>query len=126
MVFAACVYDTNLYAGGFQRRSEVPVPAVSALRHGRTAAADALVGAAFFTDALSWLFVVLSALATVALLKNRLKLSDPAFRDDRTAGLRMAVVIGLSLTFYPVVRPFALGQIQPGSTACSRWRCCAG
>ena len=75
-------------------------------------AADELFRAYFSTNAVSWIFVVLTALSTVVLIEKRLKLSDPAFRDDWTAGLRAAVVIGISLTFYPVVKSFALGQIQ--------------
>ena len=56
--------------------------------------------------------MIVAAVATVFLLENRLKASGPSFADDRTAWLRIAVVLGLSLTFYPVIKAFTLGQIQ--------------
>ncbi len=66
----------------------------------------------FAIGALSWLSVIVTALATVLLLENRLRLSDPSCKVDNTAWLRIAAVLGLSLIFYPVIKAFTLGQIQ--------------
>jgi len=63
-------------------------------------------------DISGWLFLVLTAAATAALLERRLR-EQCRFDDTRTLiGLRVALVFGLALTFYPLVKAFSLGQIQ--------------
>ncbi len=63
-------------------------------------------------DIVGWLFLVLTAAATAALLERRLR-QECRFNDTRALiGLRVAIVFGLALTFYPLVKAFSLGQIQ--------------
>jgi alpha-1,2-mannosyltransferase len=62
-------------------------------------------------DILGWLFILMSALTTAALLELGL---SGRLTDD-TRGLRLmrgALVIGFAMTFYPVVKAYTLGQIQ--------------
>jgi alpha-1,2-mannosyltransferase len=63
-------------------------------------------------DIVGLLFLVLTATATAALLERRLR-QECAHDDSRTLTvLRIAIVFGLALTFYPLVKAFTLGQIQ--------------
>ena len=63
-------------------------------------------------DIIGWLFLLLTAAATAALFERRLR-EQCQFDDTRTLiGLRVAIVFGLALTFYPLVKAFSLGQIQ--------------
>jgi hypothetical protein len=63
-------------------------------------------------DVLSLLFLLLTAAATAALLENRLR-QQCGYDDNRArVCLRTALVFGLALTFYPLVKAFTLGQIQ--------------
>ncbi len=63
-------------------------------------------------DALDWLFIALTAAATAALLEIRLR-QTCNYRDARAlTAIRIAIVVGLTLTFYPVVKAYSLGQIQ--------------
>jgi hypothetical protein len=62
-------------------------------------------------DILGWLFILMSALTTAALLELGLR----GRLIDDTRGLRLmrgALVIGFAMTFYPVVKAYTLGQIQ--------------
>ena len=63
-------------------------------------------------DLVALFFLALAATATAALIELRLRhdwgLSDRPLQ----IGLRSALVIGLALTFYPLVKAFSLGQIQ--------------
>jgi hypothetical protein len=62
-------------------------------------------------DILGWLFILMSALTTAALLELGLR----GRLTDDTRGLRLmrgALVIGFAMTFYPVVKAYTLGQIQ--------------
>jgi alpha-1,2-mannosyltransferase len=63
-------------------------------------------------DALGWAFIAITAAATAALLERSLRQSRPT--DDSRALLvaRSIIVLGLTLTFYPVVKAYTLGQIQ--------------
>lgn len=63
-------------------------------------------------DIAGWLFLVLTAAATAALLERRLRQECRNADTRMLAGLRVAVVFGLALTFYPLVKAFTLGQIQ--------------
>jgi hypothetical protein len=63
-------------------------------------------------DLVALFFLALAAAATAALIELRLRhdwgLSDRPLQ----IGLRSVLVIGLALTFYPLVKAFSLGQIQ--------------
>jgi alpha-1,2-mannosyltransferase len=85
------------------------VRAAKALLSGEAPSYDAISSVC---NVISWAAVVLTAIATIALFENRLRLSEPSARHDNLVWLRAAVVIGLSLTFYPVVKAFTVGQIQ--------------
>ena len=61
---------------------------------------------------MSWIFLGLMALATVAILELRLRELYPAEPWRKTTVLRGIIVGAFSLTFYPVVKAFTLGQIQ--------------
>jgi alpha-1,2-mannosyltransferase len=61
---------------------------------------------------LSGMFIAVIALATAALLEQRLR-QIPDFRDrPRLVLWRTGLVVALTLTFYPVVKGFTLGNIQ--------------
>ena len=62
--------------------------------------------------AVSWMFMVLMALATALLLEVRLRELYPAERWWSTTVPRGIMVAAFTLTFYPVVKAFTLGQIQ--------------
>jgi hypothetical protein len=61
---------------------------------------------------LGWLFIALTALSVAGLLENRLASTRPDIDWRRMRALRALLVGGLTLTFYPVVKAFTLGQIQ--------------
>jgi len=63
-------------------------------------------------DVLGWLFILISAVSAAALLEIRLRphLSTPTSRA--MLATRMAIVLALALTFYPLVKAYTLGQIQ--------------
>lgn len=63
-------------------------------------------------DALGWMFIALGFAATFALLERLLR--QAGLQDDRRlfVVLRAIAVLGLSLTFYPIVKAYTLGQIQ--------------
>ncbi|MBX9773445.1 MAG: DUF2029 domain-containing protein [Xanthobacteraceae bacterium] len=63
-------------------------------------------------DVIALIFLVLTAAATAALLERGLR-QQCRYDDTRTlTALRIAIVFGLALTFYPLVKAFSLGQIQ--------------
>ena len=63
-------------------------------------------------DALGWGFIALSAAASAALLQMSLR--EARVTDDTRVLFvaRCAIVLGLTLTFYPIVKAYTLGQIQ--------------
>jgi hypothetical protein len=63
-------------------------------------------------DVLGWLFIALSIAATAALFELLLRRSCGFERDRIQVALRVALVAGFALTFYPIVKAFTLGQIQ--------------
>lgn len=63
-------------------------------------------------DLLGWLFVTATALCSWALLELRLRQTRAVAGPDRLAVARLLVVVGLTVTFYPVVKSFTLGQVQ--------------
>ena len=62
--------------------------------------------------ATSWIFMALMALATAAVLELRLREVYPVEPWRNTTVLRGIIVVAFTLTFYPVVKAFTLGQIQ--------------
>jgi alpha-1,2-mannosyltransferase len=63
-------------------------------------------------DIVGWVFVALTALASGAILETMLR-RQPGFIDrPGLAFARMAIVTLLTVTFYPVVKAYTLGQIQ--------------
>jgi alpha-1,2-mannosyltransferase len=60
----------------------------------------------------SWIFLGLMALATAAVLELRLRELYPTEPWRNTTVLRGIIVAAFTLTFYPVVKAFTLGQIQ--------------
>jgi hypothetical protein len=63
-------------------------------------------------DVLGWAFIALGFAATVALLERSLKQAGIEGDTRVLAGLRAVFVLGLTLTFYPIVKAYTLGQIQ--------------
>jgi hypothetical protein len=63
-------------------------------------------------DALGWAFIALGFAATLALIERSLKEAGLEGDTHALAGLRAAAVFGLTLTFYPIVKAYTLGQIQ--------------
>jgi hypothetical protein len=65
-----------------------------------------------FNDVLGWAFILISAVATVLLLEIGLRRNRPANDSQVLLATRLAIVTGLTLTFYPIVKAYTLGQIQ--------------
>ncbi len=63
-------------------------------------------------DMIGWFFLLLTAAATAALLEIGLRRRGIARGGAAMLALRLAAVAGLTLTFYPAVKAFTLGQIQ--------------
>jgi hypothetical protein len=63
-------------------------------------------------DIVAWGFVALTAIATAGLLDIHLRRRQVIAGVSSLTVVRVLAVIGLTLTFYPVVKAFTLGQIQ--------------
>lgn len=63
-------------------------------------------------DIVGWFFLLLMAAATAALLEIGLRRRGVPRGSPVIFALRLAAVAALTLTFYPVVKAFTLGQIQ--------------
>jgi alpha-1,2-mannosyltransferase len=64
-------------------------------------------------DLIGWAFIALTAVCCVALVEMGLeKATGTPFRLDALAAIRALTVIGFTLTFYPAIKAFTLGQIQ--------------
>src|SRR5262245_4143202 len=61
---------------------------------------------------LGWVFIALTTISVAALMENALAAARPDSDWRRMRGLRALLVVGLTLTFYPVAKAFTLGQIQ--------------
>ena len=59
-----------------------------------------------------WIFIALTAISVAALLEVGLASMRPDVDWRQHRALRALVVVGLTLTFYPVAKAFTLGQIQ--------------
>jgi len=63
-------------------------------------------------DMAGWAFLLLMFVSTAALVEIGLRRSGVPPGSRGLMALRLAIVAGLVLTFYPVVKAFTLGQIQ--------------
>lgn len=65
-------------------------------------------------DIIGWLMLALAALSSAAILELALhnRMGAGAYRFDLLALMRVLIVCALTLTFYPAVKAFTLGQIQ--------------
>lgn len=63
-------------------------------------------------DVLGWAFIALSFVATSVLLERGLKQARLSGERRILTFLRVGAVLGLTLTFYPIVKAYTLGQIQ--------------
>jgi hypothetical protein len=67
---------------------------------------------ASLNDVLGWFFILMSALSAAILLERGLRQALPVPSSHALVGARALLVLGLALTFYPIVKGFTLGQIQ--------------
>ena len=114
--------DTPLYSKVFfadQFRFQYPPSALFALAAmlavdpDRVQVNDVYTGAWPATNTVvGWVFIALTALSVAALLEVSLASLQPDIDWRQLRVLRALVVVGLTLTFYPVVKAFTLGQIQ--------------
>jgi hypothetical protein len=63
-------------------------------------------------DALGWMFIALSAAVTSLFLERSLRQIGLKNDTRLLSWIRAACVLGLTLTFYPIVKAYTLGQIQ--------------
>jgi hypothetical protein len=59
-----------------------------------------------------WGFLLLTGLSVAALLEHRLRRARPDADWRQLMSLRVLIVAAFTLTFYPIVKGFTLGQIQ--------------
>ena len=69
-------------------------------------------GAPPINDILGWGFLAITALATAGLVEAGLRRAGAVSNSRTLMLLRAVIVAGITLTFYPVVKAFTLGQIQ--------------
>jgi hypothetical protein len=67
---------------------------------------------ASLNDVLGWFFILMSAVSAAILLERGLRQALPAPSSTGLMAARFLLVLGLALTFYPIVKAFTLGQIQ--------------
>ena len=72
----------------------------------------AFTSAASINDILGWGFLAITALATAGLVEAGLRQAGAVSHSRTQAVLRAVIVTGITLSFYPVVKAFTLGQIQ--------------
>lgn len=63
-------------------------------------------------DALGWAFIALTAAVTAALLESSLRRARLVNDTGALFVARCVIVCGLTMTFYPIVKAYTLGQIQ--------------
>jgi hypothetical protein len=61
---------------------------------------------------LGWVFILMSAVSSAILLERGLRQTLPGSSSTALIAARSVLVLGLALTFYPIVKAFTLGQIQ--------------
>jgi alpha-1,2-mannosyltransferase len=69
-------------------------------------------GGPCINDIFGWGFLAITALATAGLVEAGLRQAGTVSRSRTLTILRVVIVAGMTLTFYPVVKAFTLGQIQ--------------
>jgi len=67
---------------------------------------------ASLNDVLGWVFILMSAVSSAILLERGLRQTLPGLSSTALIAARSVLVLGLALTFYPIVKAFTLGQIQ--------------
>jgi len=67
---------------------------------------------ASLNDVLGWVFILMSAVSAAILLERGLRQTLPGPSSSALIAARFLLVLGLALTFYPIVKAFTLGQIQ--------------
>jgi hypothetical protein len=67
---------------------------------------------ASLNDVLGWFFIVMSAVSAAILLERGLRQTLPGPSSTALIAARSVLVLGLAVTFYPIVKAFTLGQIQ--------------
>jgi hypothetical protein len=67
---------------------------------------------ASLNDVLGWVFILMSAVSAAILLERGLRQTLPGPSSSALITARYLLVLGLALTFYPIVKAFTLGQIQ--------------
>jgi alpha-1,2-mannosyltransferase len=67
---------------------------------------------ASLNDVLGWVFILMSAISAAILLERGLRQALPGPSSTALTATRSLLVLGLALTFYPIVKAFTLGQIQ--------------
>jgi len=120
--YARRTHDTPLYTEiFFNRRTKFQYPpsslfAVAALRAvsaDRFRSTDPYFGAnPSLDDLVSWGFLLVMALTVAALLEIRLRRGICQRTSWRESAMRAAIAVALTLTFYPVVKAYTVGQIQ--------------
>lgn len=63
-------------------------------------------------DVLGWLFILMSAMSAALLLEIGLRRRHMPPASNPMLATRFVIVLALTLTFYPVVKAYTLGQIQ--------------
>jgi alpha-1,2-mannosyltransferase len=63
-------------------------------------------------DVLGWFFILMSAMCAAALLEIGLRRQQVPPASGAMVAARFVIVLGLALTFYPLVKAYTLGQIQ--------------
>jgi len=78
----------------------------------RTSDEMVFAGGPPINDIFGWIFLAITALATAGLVETGLRHAGAVPRSRTLTILRAVTVAGITLTFYPVVKAFTLGQIQ--------------
>jgi hypothetical protein len=80
----------------------------------RVRIADGMVFAGWppVNDLVGWVFIVMTAAATAWLLEFHLRRRNAVTPSAGLRIVRVLVAAGLTLTFYPIVKAYSLGQIQ--------------
>ena len=63
-------------------------------------------------DIVGWTFLLVTAISTAILLELGLKRADAGYVFDASGVVRAILVFGFTLSFYPAIKAFTLGQIQ--------------
>ena len=107
------VFFTDEYRYQYPPSAMFALVALRAVAPGRIQVTDAYEGPwPAINASLGWVFIALTALSVALLLETMLRRAHPHVDWQRFLLVRVLVVIALTLTFYPIVKAFTLGQIQ--------------